>query len=207
MNDIFLKEDFLTEINYLRFLVGIVILIGLTFIIRRNYLKNSFSNDNKVFFIRNIYTFSIAITLIVVVIKSSLALSLGLIGALSIIRFRTAIKEPEQIITLLMVMAVSISIAAEKEILGVIMTIIYILLNHKKYQKLDSDNNNKSLVISFKTNEELLLNDIDYAKFSRIYKTKDDNFTVEFLIKENDINKTIKHFEDKLNLKVEYEVF
>jgi hypothetical protein len=207
MNDIFLKEDFLTEINYLRFLIGIVILIGLTFIIKKNYLQNSFSNDNKVFFIRNIYTFSIAITLIVVVIKSSLALSLGLIGALSIIRFRTAIKEPEQIITLLMVMAVSISIAAEKEILGGIMTVIYILLNHKKSQKLDSNNSNKSLVISFKTNEELSLNDIDCAKFTRIYKTKDDNFTVEFLVKEKDINKTIKHFEDKLNLKVEYEVF
>ena len=207
MNEIFLKEDFLTEINYLRFLLGIVILIGLTFIIKKNYLRNSFSNDNKIFFIRNIYTFSIAITLIVVVIKSSLALSLGLIGALSIIRFRTAIKEPEQIITLLMVMAVSISIAAEKEILGGIMTLIYILLNNKKFQKTDTDSSNKSLVISFKTNKELSLNDLDDVKFTRVYKTKDNNFTIEFLVKEKDITKTITHFEEKLNVKVEYEVF
>ncbi len=207
MNDIFLKEDFLTEINYLRFLLGIVILIGLIFLIRKNYLRSSFSNDNKVFFIRNIYTFSIAITLIVVVIKSSLALSLGLIGALSIIRFRTAIKEPEQIITLLMVMAVSISIAAEKEILGGIMTLIYILLNNKKFQKTDTDSSNKSLVISFKTNKELSFNDLDDVKFTRVYKTKDNNFTIEFLVKEKDITKTIIHFEEKLNVKVEYEVF
>ena len=60
------------------------------------------------------------------------------------------------------------------------------------------------MVISFKTNEELSLNDIDCANL--LEYTKDDNFTVEFLVKEKDINKTIKH-EDKLNLKVEYEVF
>ena len=37
------------------------------------------------------------IFLIVFTIKSSIVLSLGLVGALSIIRFRTAIKETEQI--------------------------------------------------------------------------------------------------------------
>ena len=33
--------------------------------------------------------------LVITVVKSSLALSLGLVGALSIVRFRTPIKEPE----------------------------------------------------------------------------------------------------------------
>ena len=63
--------------------------------------------------------------LIVSVIKTSLALSLGLVGALSIIRFRTAIKESEQIITLLIVLAISISVA-EKEILAVIVSFVYL---------------------------------------------------------------------------------
>ena len=39
-------------------------------------------------------------TLIISVVKSSLTLSLGLVGALSIIRFRTAIKEPEELMNL-----------------------------------------------------------------------------------------------------------
>ena len=38
------------------------------------------------------------IFVIVITIKSSLVLSLGLVGALSIIRFRTAVKEPEQLV-------------------------------------------------------------------------------------------------------------
>ena len=36
--------------------------------------------------------------LIITVVKSSLALSLGLVGALSIVRFRTPIKEPEELL-------------------------------------------------------------------------------------------------------------
>jgi len=31
------------------------------------------------------------------VVESSLALTLGLVGALSIVRFRTAVKEPEEL--------------------------------------------------------------------------------------------------------------
>ena len=38
--------------------------------------------------------------LIIMVVKSSLALSLGLVGALSIVRFRTPIKEPEELVYL-----------------------------------------------------------------------------------------------------------
>ena len=64
------------------------------------------------------FPFVIAIFFIVSVIKSSIALSLGLVGALSIIRFRTAIKEPGQLITLLILTSLSISVAAEKEFLG-----------------------------------------------------------------------------------------
>ena len=37
--------------------------------------------------------------LIIAIVKSSLALSLGLVGALSIVRFRTPIKEPEELPT------------------------------------------------------------------------------------------------------------
>ena len=34
---------------------------------------------------------------VITIVKSSLALSLGLVGALSIVRFRAAIKEPEEL--------------------------------------------------------------------------------------------------------------
>jgi len=52
-----------------------------------------------------------AVTTIFLTVQFSLPLSLGLLGALSIVRFRTPIKEPEEIGFILLVIACSISIA------------------------------------------------------------------------------------------------
>lgn len=52
--------------------------------------------------------------LVIAVIKSSLALSLGMIGALSIVRFRTPIKEPEELAYLFLSIAVGVGLGAEQ---------------------------------------------------------------------------------------------
>jgi hypothetical protein len=54
---------------------------------------------------------AIAVTAIFVCIQFSLPLSLGLLGALSIVRFRTPIKEPEEIGFLMVVIATSLAAA------------------------------------------------------------------------------------------------
>jgi hypothetical protein len=56
----------------------------------------------------------ISITAIFVTIQFSLPLSLGLLGALSIVRFRTPIKEPEEIGFIMLVIAVAIATATFK---------------------------------------------------------------------------------------------
>jgi len=53
----------------------------------------------------------IAVTAIFICIQFSLPLSLGLLGALSIVRFRTPIKEPEEIGFLMVVIATSLAAA------------------------------------------------------------------------------------------------
>jgi len=54
---------------------------------------------------------ALAVTAIFVCIQFSLPLSLGLLGALSIVRFRTPIKEPEEIGFLMVVIATSLAAA------------------------------------------------------------------------------------------------
>jgi hypothetical protein len=54
--------------------------------------------------------------LIITVVKSSLALSLGLVGALSIVRFRTPIKEPEELVYLFLAIAVGLGLGANQVI-------------------------------------------------------------------------------------------
>lgn len=52
--------------------------------------------------------------LIITVIKSSIALSLGLVGALSIIRFRTPIKEPEELAYIFIAIAIGLGLGANQ---------------------------------------------------------------------------------------------
>lgn len=67
--------------------------------------------------------------LVISVVKSSLALSLGLVGALSIVRFRTPIKEPEELAYIFLAIAVGLSLGADQREtaalgVGVILTVI-----------------------------------------------------------------------------------
>jgi hypothetical protein len=54
--------------------------------------------------------------LVISIVKSSLALSLGLVGALSIVRFRTAIKDPEELIFLFFAIAVGLGFGADQRV-------------------------------------------------------------------------------------------
>lgn len=70
---------------------------------------------------------SVSITTIFICIQFSLPLSLGLLGALSIVRFRTPIKEPEEIGFIMLVIATSICCATFNLVfLGILLIVTYI---------------------------------------------------------------------------------
>ncbi len=209
--DEILKLDFLTEINYLRLFIDLIILFICSKAIEYVYNKYGYSNDNKLLFTNHMFPYLIAMFLIVSVIKTSIALSLGLVGALSIIRFRTAIKEPGQLITLLILTSLAISMAAEKELLGIIITIIYCV--HSIYlldtQKKDSSGSiNKILRVSMKNN----IKNLDYVtsikNFERIYQDIDKNLIIEFSLSSGDDKfKSIIDALNKIGVVNSYEVF
>ena len=58
--------------------------------------------------------------LIITVIKTSIALSLGLVGALSIIRFRTPIKEPEELAYIFIAIAIGLGLGANQVLATVV---------------------------------------------------------------------------------------
>jgi Domain of unknown function (DUF4956) len=71
----------------------------------------------------------LSITAIFVCIQFSLPLSLGLLGALSIVRFRTPIKEPEEIGFIMLVIATSIATATFKlQFVGIIFGLALVAL-------------------------------------------------------------------------------
>ena len=89
----------------------------------------SFSNRGKL--AATLPVLAMITVLIISVVKSSLALSLGLVGALSIVRFRTAIKEPEELIYLFMALAIGVGLGADQRsatILAIVIILGYLLL-------------------------------------------------------------------------------
>ena len=106
----FLNEQI--QINLITFIVSLILASFLSFIIQITYLKFSTSLSNKFDFSKNFIILGLTTTLVITIVKSSLALSLGLVGALSIVRFRAAIKEPEELVYLFLIIATGLGCGA-----------------------------------------------------------------------------------------------
>ena len=61
-----------------------------------------------------------AVTTIFVTVQYSLPLSLGLLGALSIVRFRAAIKEPEELVYLFICIAIGLGFGANQALITIV---------------------------------------------------------------------------------------
>jgi len=73
---------------------------------------------------------AVTTTMIITVVKSSLALSLGLVGALSIVRFRAAIKEPEELTYLFLTIAIGLGLGANQQLITIAGFFIAITMIH-----------------------------------------------------------------------------
>lgn len=80
------------------------------------YAKFGDSLSNRSKFAPILPLLSLITLLVISIVKSSLALSLGLVGALSIVRFRTAIKDPEELIFLFFAIAIGLGLGADQRV-------------------------------------------------------------------------------------------
>lgn len=116
------------DLNVVGFLVNFLLAALLSFILSRVYIRFGNSLSNRELFGRNFVLLSMTTMLIITIVKSSLALSLGLVGALSIIRFRAAIKEPEELSYLFLAIAIGLGMGANQAVITsiafVVMTVI-----------------------------------------------------------------------------------
>jgi len=85
--------------------------------------------------------------LIISIVKSSLALSLGLVGALSIVRFRTPIKEPEELAYLFIAIAIGLGLGANQT-LNTVVAGLGILLIMALFKRKRKDIGDKNLYLS-----------------------------------------------------------
>ena len=105
------------QVEWLGFVINLVLAAILSYILSRIYMRFGTSLSNRSMFAKNFILMSMTTMLIITIVKSSLALSLGLVGALSIVRFRAAIKEPEELSYLFLTIAIGLGFGADQRLI------------------------------------------------------------------------------------------
>ena len=146
----------------------------------------------------------------ITVVKFSFALSLGLVGALSIVRFRAAIRDPEELVYLFLIIGIGISSGANQYLVTIFLTVasaIIIFFQEKFFKNTDvkTDSVNFIQINCIKKDYEKVFNDINklfqsYAQFvnlkSMITNKKKIELSFEFLLSDNT---KAKKFMEELN--------
>ena len=115
MKDIFLFiRNIFVEYDIFILLSAISLGMANSLILRWFYIKYGKAKTNRTVVADSFPLLIISIILIIYLIKGSLVLSLGLVGALSIVRFRAAIKEPEELVYLLFAIAIGLGLGAKQ---------------------------------------------------------------------------------------------
>jgi hypothetical protein len=120
-----------TPLSLTTLAVNLLLSIVLASVLAWFYTRYGRSFSNRARFARTLPTLAVTTVLIISVVKSSLALSLGLVGALSIVRFRTAIKEPEELVYLFIAIAIGLGLGADQRlpvILALLMIMAYLFI-------------------------------------------------------------------------------
>ena len=116
------------DISYSNFVIAILVSALLAFIVKLAYIRISRTLNDREYFSDIFVPLAIITTLVITVIKFSLALSLGLVGALSIVRFRAAIKEPEELVYLFFIIGIGLANGANQFLVSIICTYFIILI-------------------------------------------------------------------------------
>lgn len=125
-NDIF-KSSFLeniTSVSILDMALALVLAFGLGLFIFLVYKKTYQGVMYSSSFGTTLIALTMITTVVILAVTSNVVLSLGMVGALSIVRFRTAIKEPLDIAFLFWSIAVGIVLAAGMIPLAVIGSVV-----------------------------------------------------------------------------------
>ena len=211
MNELINKRDLQNfffnsniEIDLLNFFYAIVLSLILSFLVKITYIKVGKSLNDKSYFSDTFIPLALITTLVITVIKFSLALSLGLVGALSIVRFRAAIKEPEELTYLFLVIATGLG-TGSGQIKIVTIGVLFALLVIFIYFKFFKGNNyelseliNIAVVISKNINEKeidqiiqelkKISNEVNFVSMS---KTSDET-NINIDIRPKDFQELIK---------------
>ena len=175
------EKYFNLEIEIGPFVLNLLITAIIAYLIKLFYIKYGRAISDRRKFSNNFVPLALGTLLIITVIKSSIALSLGLVGALSIVRFRSAIKDPEELTMLFLIIGFGLMGGADKPVLSLISFALIIPLfyvNSLLSKNKGTVTNKAFLNISTKTNDVTVITNAiephtNYLEIKRIDSVND----------------------------------
>ena len=208
MNNVEIFEQFLThsvtKVPVLEFFISLILTFILSSLLSYVYIRYGHSLSNRKAFSNNFHLLSMTTMLIITIVKSSLALSLGLVGALSIVRFRTALKEPEELTFTFLAISIGLGLGANQLVItlmgvGIILGIIVL---KRKFSDV-KPTNYLHLVISSQKPDEIDYRQVievlsKYCKVINLVRLSHDSSHLE-----SAINIDIDNYSQLMNIKDE----
>jgi len=132
-----------TQVELTTFFINMILSALCAYILSIVYIHWGSSLSNRRKFAANFMLMTITTTFIILVVRSSVALSLGLVGALSIVRFRTAVKEPEELAYLFFAIGLGIGLGDNQRMITFVALAVGILIIglRRLFRKTDADVN------------------------------------------------------------------
>lgn len=211
-------QDFLAiqsiQVPMWGFIFNMFLASVLAYILGRIYVKHGTSLSNRKMLSSNFVLLAMTTTLVIAIIKSSLALSLGLVGALSIVRFRAAIKEPEELMYLFLIIAIGLGMGAGQRLITIVAVgLIAAAIWLKNKRHLADENHNLFLTISTNKAKSLKLDNIVKVLKKncslmnlRRFDEKNDSLEVSFLLDYENFDQLHKSKEELQSLDPEIHI-
>lgn len=186
-----------SSVDIITLLFNLSIAILLAIFIKWHYTNYGSVLSNREEF-SQVFPFILLTTvLIITIVKSSIALSLGLVGALSIVRFRTPIKEPEELAYLFISIAAGLGLGANQTmatIVSVSFILIAMMLFKSKWRKSDLSSKNIFFSVSLPSQDndsvskmtetiKLHVENVDLRRYDKSHGV----FEMVYLITMNDV--------------------
>lgn len=121
-------NQFNATVDPLLFVINLAVASILALVVRAFYIRFGQAVANRQKFASVFIPLAVSTVLIITIIKSSIALSLGLVGALSIVRFRAAIKDPEELVYLFLIIGIGLATGASYSLLAAISVALILVI-------------------------------------------------------------------------------
>lgn len=169
------------NINIITLSVGIVLAFFLGLFVCQIYRSTHRGMIYDSSFLITLLLMGPLITIIIVIIGHNIALSIGLVGSLSIIRFRTVIKDSKELIYLLWAMSIGLACGSENWMAIIVGTLIIACLILIIYYFQYGTNYKKDLVLIISSSEN-----IDNNKITNILDEYKCNYNLRSIDKTGD---------------------